>query len=241
MTLPTVQDLYAVSAVTWPAAQVSRTGPWTIRSGLGGGSRVSAATAEAPFDVDDLSAAITAMTALRQHALFMVRNGEVALDLMLAAQGYAIKDPVNLYVVPLAALTTERPSPVTSFQVWPPLASQVEIWAAGGIGAARLAVMDRAPMPKTTLLGRVGDRPAGTVYIGVHAGIAMVHALEILPAFRRQGLAGYLTRAAGFWAADNGATHLALIVTQANAAANTLYTSLGMTLVGQYHYRIRPE
>lgn len=241
MTLPTVQTLYGVTGATWPAASVARVGPWTIRAGRGGGSRVSAATAEGPFSVDDLAAAQAAMTALGQPSQFMIRAGEAALDTLLAGQGYSIKDPVNLYAAPVAALTTHRPPPVTSFQVWPPLAAQAEIWTAGGIGPARLAVMDRAPQPKTTLLGRIGERPAGTVYIGIHAGIAMIHALEILPAYRRRGLARHLMHAAGFWAADHAATHLSLIVTQANAGANALYASLGLTLVGQYHYRILPE
>ncbi len=241
MTLPTVQTLYGVTAATWPAASAARVGPWTIRAGLGGGSRVSAATAEGPFTADDLPAAQAAMTALGQPSQFMIRSGDGALDDLLSAQGYIVKDPVNLYAAPVSALTTLRPPPVTSFQIWPPLAAQAEIWAAGGIGPARLAVMERAPEPKTTLLGRVGDRPAGTVYIGIHAGTAMIHGLEILPAYRRRGLARHLMHAAGFWAADHAATHLSLIVTRANTAANALYASLGLTLVGQYHYRILPE
>jgi ribosomal protein S18 acetylase RimI-like enzyme len=43
---------------------------------------------------------------------------------------------------------------------------------------------------------------------------------------------------AATWAGRNGATHLALAVTRANAGANALYSSLGMEVVGQYHYRM---
>jgi len=39
------------------------------------------------------------------------------------------------------------------------------------------------------------------------------------------------------WAARHDASHISAVCTQANAAANGLYTSLGMALVGQYHYR----
>jgi ribosomal protein S18 acetylase RimI-like enzyme len=101
--------------------------------------------------------------------------------------------------------------------------------------------MERARDPKTTLLGRQNDQPAGTVFVGIAADCAMIHALEISSAHRRQGLARYLTRAAAFWAEDNGADYLTLVTTQANIGANALYSSLGMTLVGHYHYRILPE
>ena len=146
-----------------------------------------------------------------------------------------------MYAAPAAQIATERPPPVTSFEVWPPLAVQVEIWATGGISQGRLDVMERARAPKTTLLGRANDRPAGTVFVGVAGDCAMIHALEIGHAHRRQGLARHLTRAAAFWALDAGATYLTLVTTQANDGANALYTSLGMTLVGHYHYRILTE
>ena len=69
----------------------------------------------------------------------------------------------------------------------------------------------------------------------------MIHALEIAVEYRRRGLARHLTQAAAFWAQDQGANYLTLVTTQANAGANALYSSLGMTLVGQYHYRTLPE
>ena len=202
---------------------------------------MSAATAEAPFERPDITEAELAMREVGQKPLFMIREGEDRLDEALAARGYVIKDPVNLYAAPVAEIATERPPPVTAFTVWPPLAAQAEIWAAGGIGPGRLDVMDRAWQPKTTILGRINDRPAGTVFVGIAADCAMIHALEIAKEHRRQGLAAHLTRAVAFWAQAQGADYLTLVTTQANAGANALYTSLGMTLVGQYHYRTLPE
>jgi GNAT superfamily N-acetyltransferase len=46
-------------------------------------------------------------------------------------------------------------------------------------------------------------------------------------------------RAAARWAARQGAAELALLVTRKNVPANALYTSLGMSVVGSYHYRIK--
>ena len=47
-------------------------------------------------------------------------------------------------------------------------------------------------------------------------------------------------RPAACWAEAEGATTLALAVTTRNAAARALYASLGMAVVGQYHYRMKP-
>ena len=241
MSLPNAQKLYAIIDGTWPTSAKQALGPWTIRLDGSGSSRVSAATAEQPVTETDIAPAAEAMIEAGQTPLFMIREGDDALDDMLAAKGYVIKDPVNMYAAPARDIATERPPPVTSFEVWPPLAAQAEIWAAGGISQGRLDVMDRARQPKTTLLGRVNDRPAGTVFVGVAANCAMIHALEIAAAHRRQGLARHMTRAAAFWTLDAGADYLTLVTTRDNEGANALYSSLGMTLVGQYHYRILTE
>ncbi len=241
MNVLTVSSLYDVIANTWPAASTVSLGPWIIRDGANGGSRVSCATVQGNFSIADLPAAEAAMIALKQRPLFMIRDTDHDLDEMLAQQGYEIKDPVNIYVAEAADLAHVAPPPVTVFDVWPPLASQRDIWAAGGIGAGRLAVMNRAPHPKTTFLGRANDCPAGTMFVGGSKGCAMIHALEIAEDHRRKGLARYMTIAAAFWASSNGLKKLALVTTQANEAANRLYTSLGMQVVGKYHYRIMPK
>lgn len=241
MVLPDARQLYAVIDGSWPASVKQAVGPWTIRLDGQGGSRVSAATAEQPVTPADLPAAEDAMRDVGQTPLFMIREDDDALDALLDARGYIIKDPVNMYAAPVSAIATQRPPPVTTFEVWPPLAAQVEIWAAGGIGAGRLAVMGRARHPKTTIFGRANDRPAGTGFIGTAGNCAMIHALEIAVPDRRQGLARHMTQAAAFWAQAQGLAFLTLVTTQANIGANALYSSLGMALVGQYHYRTLPE
>jgi N-acetylglutamate synthase len=232
--------IYEVLEGTWPAAAVHRVGPWTIREGQGGGSRVSAATANAVVTAGDLLTAEQAMTALGQPPLFMIRDTDDALDVLLTDVGYQIKDPVLAYAAPVTNLAAHGLPPKTAFQAWPPLAIQAEIWATGSIGPERLAIMDRVLRPKASFLGRMQDQPAGCVFVACHGTQAMVHALEILPPFRCQGLARHLLIAAARWAQGQGMLELSLVVTRANVAANALYASLGMGVVGQYHYRIRP-
>lgn len=241
MTLPDADTLFSVIDATWPAAAKQQVGPWTIRKGDGGGSRVSAASTSADVSAADLTMAEDAMTTLAQPRLFMVRDGQDTLDSMLENAGYTVRDQTVLYAARTADIATNRPPPVTSFEVWPPLQVQLDIWESGGIGPARIAVMHRAPHPKTTLLGRLNDKPAGTAYVGMAHDCAMIHALEVAQDARRQGHARHLTRAAAFWAAKQGATYTTLVTTRANLAANALYTSLGFHCVGHYHYRIKQD
>ncbi|MES0825756.1 GNAT family N-acetyltransferase [Ruegeria sp. SCP11] len=222
---------------TWPAAGYEQLGPFRLRQGQGGGSRVSAASALGPVTEADIDAAEVAMRAMGQKRIFCLRPGDEALDAQLAARGYEVLDPVNIYMCPVDHLT-DLPIPrVTVFTTWEPLAIMREIWAQGGVGPARVAVMERATGPKIGLLLRNNDQPAGAGFVAIQDGVAMVHALEILPDHRRQGLGNWAMRAAAFWARDNGAQTLSVICTKANDGANGLYHALGMEIVGEYHYR----
>ena len=80
--------LYEVSDATWPAARKWDDGPWTLRDGAGGGKRASAATARGDVTDQDIPKAEAAMKAMGQRSLFMIREGDDALDAMLAARGY---------------------------------------------------------------------------------------------------------------------------------------------------------
>ncbi len=238
---PQATKLLEVVEATWPCATQRKVGPCTIRDGQGGGKRVSAATVEGPVTDDDLAAAECAMADLGQPSLFMIRPGEDTFDAMLEARGYAVVDPVDIFVIPLAELDLPAPHRLGAIPSWPPLAIQRELWGRGGIGPARIAVMERACAPKSSFLSRRDDRPAGTVFAAIHDGIAMVHALEVLPEHRRRGVGRALMAGVKKWAERHGATQIALVVTTANTSAQALYSSLGMVPVGQYHYRMKME
>lgn len=239
--MPDAKTLYAVTEATWPPARTWHAGPWTLRDGAGGGKRVSAATADGTITQDNLAQAEAAMRAIGQTPLFMIRDGDAALDTLLANQGYRIIDPVNLYLGPVDPLIEDPPARATAYAIWEPLEIQRDIWAEGGIGPARVAVMQRAKGPKTAILTRNGQHPAGVAFAAIQDGIAMMHALEVREVDRLTGQGRNATKQAALWAAQNGARYLAALCTKANTGANALYASLGMTCVGQYHYRIKEE
>lgn len=230
--------LRAAMARGWPPVATAEAGGFVIQQGGGGGSRVSAALWQGSRM--DIHAAAAAMRAAGQVPLFSVEQSDTALDAALAADGYTVEDETVFLIGPVDGIGAEPPKPVSAFTLWPPLAIQRDLWAAGGIGPSRRAVMARAEGPKTTLLGRVQDRAAGVGYVAVAEGVGFVHALHILPAFRRLGLARNMMRAAARWAGAQGAERLALAVRRDNAAAISLYASMGMREAGGYHYRRAP-
>lgn len=238
--MPDAQKLYAVTEATWPPLRRWQQGSWVLRDGAGGGKRVSAATADGPVTDTDIAQAEAAMQARSQRPLFMIREGDGVLDAALAARGYDMIDEVVLYAAPVGNLSDKAVPRVTCFCIWEPLAIMAEIWAKGGIGPARLAVMARA-RTKTGILSRWNEKPAGVAFVAVHDGVAMVHAVEVLAHQRKQGVAEWMMRAAAFWAAQHGAAHLAVLCVKDNKPANAFYTKLGFNRIGTYHYRQYPK
>lgn len=231
--------LFAAVDATWPAARLVHDGPWTLREGAGGGKRVSAATANAQVTDADIIVAEAAMRTMGQAPLFMIRPQDEALDAALQASGYTVVDPVVMLTCPLSRLTDRPIPPVTTFEIWEPLAIMAEIWAQGGVGPERLNVMRRATH-KTAVLARWNQKPAGTGFVAVDGAIAMVHAVEVLPAQRRQGVAQWIMRQAAFWAASQGAEMMAVLCVKTNDAALQLYSGLGFEPATTYHYRRYP-
>ena len=213
---------------TWPPAGVRHAGPWRLRDGAGGGKRVSSAVADGPVAPEDVAAA---------GGLVMLRPQDAAVARMLDAAGWRTVDPTVLMAGDAARIAAPDEA---VYDADAPLAAQTDLWAAGGIGPARLAVMDRVTGPKSYLLGRDGDRVAAAGFVACDGGIAMLHALEVAPEARRRGLGARMTRAAAHWATGQGATILALAVTEANAPARSLYAALGLVEVGRYAYRQAP-
>jgi ribosomal protein S18 acetylase RimI-like enzyme len=226
--------LAEVMESTWPPASHRSLGSFLLRDGAGGGKRVSAASCEGDFAKADLDAVETAMA----EPLMLIRETDATLDAALDARGWRVVDPVVAYAAPVATLTADLP-PLATFAHWPPLEIARALWAEGGIGPARIAVMDRVQGPKAALLARTGDRPSGVAFVACHGTDAMLHALEVHPDQRRKGTGQSLLHAAANWAASEGATRLSLVVTRQNVAARALYDRLGMRVVGQYHYRMK--
>ncbi len=229
MSLPDIHALYAATDTTWPSASISEIGGWIIKDGAGGGKRVSAAIQIDP--TANIETAETAMRTIGQDQLFQIRTGEEQLDSRLQERGYQLFDPVVLLVAPVADLQKLNCDQLTTT----PNADMIKIWADGGIGPSRLNVMARANCPKAYIHF---DNKA-VAYAAIHNGICMAHAVEVSEDHRRQGLGKQIMHRVADWANLQGAEFLAVITVIENIAARTLYKNLGMSEVGNYHYRIK--
>jgi len=235
MKAPTSQQLFDAVDATWSAKQFINHAGWIIRKGMGGGQRVSAATLEAPLMDVDITKAEHQMQALGQKALFMVRDSDVDLDNVLEQAGYEIVDPVVVLASPVNDLLTHQHiDHAVDLHDTPNLDAQT-LWADGGIGPERLAIMDRVSGPKTI----IQTKNCGVAFAAVHKDIAMVHAVEVSKNHRRKGVANALMYKAALWAQDQNCNWLAVLTVAANIPARRLYETLGMKKAAAYHYRFK--
>jgi ribosomal protein S18 acetylase RimI-like enzyme len=240
---PSPARMLAAMDATWPAPESARFGAWIVRRGFGGGSRVSAIRPLGDPGMD-LSAAVDAAAAIQrgwgQTPLAQIGPDDATLDALLAARDWAEEDHTVLLAAPVATLAERPEARLMAVRVRAPLAALDELWAAGGIGPARRAVMDAAPAPKDALMLRFDDRAAAALFVAAHCDAAMLHALHVAPAFRRRGVGRAAALAAADWAAEHGCAWLGLGVTSRNVAARALYAGLGFAEVCGYRYRRAP-
>lgn len=230
-------DIARAFETTWPAAEYMRVGGFEVGRGKGGGGRVSSVRAvEHDWDAGDIARTEAVQRGWGERPMFRVADDDTALAEVLAGQGYRHGTPTAILAADCATLLAEPIPPMLAFPLWPPLAMQRDIWSAGNISAARQEVMQRVDLPKTALLGRMQDRAVGAAFVALDGPVAMIHAIEVVPALRRQGMAGWLIRAAAEWAQEGGAHRLALAVSRANTAARAAYDRLGFAELGGYGY-----
>lgn len=226
---------------TWPAGQTLDSGGLCTGRGHGAGGRVSSTFARsADWDDAAIAEAEAAHQDWAQPPMFRVSDTDDRLTAALIARGYRPETPTAIMVADIVTLASEVPR-MTTFSIWPPLEIQNELWARGNIGPARQAVMQRVTGPKSAILGRLQDRAAGSAFIATDGDVAMLHAVEVLPEFRRMGLAGYMVHKAAQWAAQQNAVCMALAVGRANTGAIAAYDQLGFREVSGYSYFVRPQ
>ena len=146
----------------------------------------------------------------------------------LAARGYALRDPTLLLAAPVSGLAS--PPGLDAIPCDRPLAAMAAIWAAGGIGPARLAVMARAPAPPPiSSAASATARPARASWRS-HGDTAMLHALEVSPAARRRGLGAADDPGRGRLGARRGAPPRSRSRSPAPMPRRSrLYAALGLT------------
>lgn len=227
---PCIKTLYETIDYTWPSVSSQVKQGWLVKNGLGGGKRVSATLQLDPQA--NIKSAEKMMKALGQDCLFMIRKNDSVLDHTLDKLGYNLIDPVIIFCSPTRLVDKSYDK---KFYATPNTVMK-RIWLNGGISSARLDIMERTKVPKTYILI---DNKA-VAFVAIHKDIAMVHALEVLKEYRREGLAKRIMHKVNIWASINGAKFLSVITVKDNIPAKNLYHNIGMSEVGYYHYRLKP-
>ena len=238
MTFKSRSSIFETIDLTWPAEEFVELPKWKLRKSKNNGKRASAATAIGKSSIPDIKFVENILAEWCQDKLFMIKAGENSLDEALEKRGYCIVDPTNIWSISSEALSIQQIPPVTAFSIFPPLAIQKEIWTANGIDASRIKIMDRVKTPKTTIFGRINAKPAASAFVAVANKIAMVHALIVDHKCQRQGMGTFVMQKVGAWAHQQGAESVAVLCTKQNQSANNFYKTLGMRVIGEYHYRL---
>ena len=238
MILKNNSSIFETIDLTWPAEEFVELPKWKLRKSKNNGKRASAATAIGKSSIPDIKFVENILAEWCQDKLFMIKAGENSLDEALEKRGYCIVDPTNIWSISAEALSAQQIPFVTAFSIFPPLAIQREIWKTNGIDASRIEIMNRVKKPRTTIFGRTNAKPAASAFVAVANKIAMVHALIVDHKCRRQGMGKFVMQKAGAWARQQGAESVAVLCTKQNQSANNFYKTLGMRVIGEYHYRL---
>lgn len=221
---------------SWPAAEYRDVGGFRIGRGLGAGGRVSSARPLQGWTPRGIQDAIATHREWDQPALFRAMQDDLPVKQALRDAGLVPTKPTAILEASTAMLADADLPYLSTIPSWPPLAIQREIWAAGSISAARQDTMQRVALSKMSLLGRTKDWPVAAAFLAWTDDVAMIHALEVAPNARRQGMGEWLVRGAAQIARQAGASRLGLAVTLENTGAVGLYRKLGFTTVGVYDY-----
>ena len=246
-TAAAVIALELAADAAWPAPVRGKLGDWLLRSADGWTGRANSAL---PIGDPDrpLEAAIDAIEA------WYAERGQPAL----------VNTPLPL-AAPVGAALDDRgwtARPLTLLQTAPllPLAgagnpSGVSLAKAPGDDWLAIYEARKQSLPPAAL--HVLTAPPDVRFASLYDGDTLVAAgrgavvgeerrwlhlasVEVLPAYRRRGLARQVTAALAAWAVEIGATHAFLQVEERNAAAVALYGTMGFATHHSYLTREQP-
>ncbi|HEY6593201.1 MAG TPA: GNAT family N-acetyltransferase [Asanoa sp.] len=229
----------------WPAPDTGRLGDWLLRSAQGWTGRANSALPVGDPD-RPLEEAIDAVE--RWYG----RRGRPPLvntPLPLAAPVGAALDARGWTARPLTLLQSGPLAGLRGGSVGVTLARRPsDAWLA--VAAARKQSLPDAAWHVLTAVPQVRFAEAydGSELVAIGRGAVVgagrwlhVGLVEVVPAWRRRGLAGRMTAALAEWAAGLGATRAFLQVEERNTAAVALYGSLGLATHHSYLIRERPR
>nr|WP_238344908.1 GNAT family N-acetyltransferase [Actinopolymorpha cephalotaxi] len=248
-------DLALVAARGWPATVTERLGGWLLQAADGFTGRANSVVpaGDPGCGLDE---------ALRRVAAFYAAAGlppriqvlvGTPLEDELLARGWRPRasgkrgfDTTDVRVAPVAdVLSRTGPPAVEVTLAGEPDQAWLELYGRSGPAARKvLGGGDHVALARLTAsaAGEAGEAgEAGDDLVGIGRGVVTgrwlgLSAVEVVPAYRRRGLARSVLAALGTWGRDLGATWAYLQVAADNTGALGLYDRLGFRLDHQYRY-----
>jgi ribosomal protein S18 acetylase RimI-like enzyme len=245
----TIDELEAVAAKGWRAADEAPLGQWLLRAARGFTGRANSALA-AGDPGTPLADAVTGVrrwyAARNLPAMVAVpyplgRPGESPVDRFLNRQRWSLR-PGPAVVMTARAADVAGTGPAERVDLHPePGQAWLDLYHYRGQKLPPIArqLLTSAPFQAFASIRR-GREVVAIGRVAVADGWGGLTAVEVHPGHRRTGLATAITAALAGAAADRGAARLYLQVEEHNAAARALYARSGFTDHHGYHYRIAP-
>lgn len=252
--MQTIIELERAAAAHWRGTEEQRLGDWLLRAAEGFTGRANSALplGDPGLPLDEALAAVTDWYRARGLPPMIVVPAALdteptALDNHLSERRWATRPGPAFVMVadlPLAGrlqdgLPVGREVRVTS--------EPGDAWAAmyHYRGQAHLPAIARKVLTSAAAQSFVsidtGDDVLAIARLSVADGWAGITAVEVNPAYRRQGLGAAITAAACQEAERHGITRVFLQVEVTNAPARALYERLGFGYSHRYHYRVAPS
>ncbi len=247
-----IDDIERAAALHWQAPDTERLGEWLLRAAAGFTGRANSAlpAGDPGRPLPEAVAAVADWYRRRGLPPMIVVPGVLLpgapphpVETYLTERKWVLRPgPALVMVADAEDVTGASPAPGADFRLeQEPDAAWLALYRYRG---QRLPPMARtllmsAPWQAFGSIRRDG-RPVAVGRISIAAGWAMITAVEVSPAARRQGLGGAITRALTAAAARQGVRRIMLQVEEGNAPARALYARCGFAYSHRYHYRMAP-
>ncbi|MQA16194.1 MAG: GNAT family N-acetyltransferase [Pseudonocardiaceae bacterium] len=238
-----VAALERVCARAWPAPVTRPLGEWLLRAAGGFTGRANSALviADPGLPVPDALAAVVHFAAAHGVAPLAQVAQTTPWEAAVRRAGWVVDEshPVSVRVARLPDIPAGSRAEAAIEIADAPTSEWWRLVA----GTARPSETQRAVLGSGLVgfgLARIDGEVVGAVRAALVDEWVHLARLTIGQAWRRRGLGRALTVAAAGWAAQHGARHAVLQVSQDDAAADRLYSGLGFTEHHRYRYWAPP-
>ncbi len=246
-----IRRLEALGAEAWPASEVQHLDGWQLGLSVGVSRRANSLLPLGPLTGRGLDDAIDEVEwRYASHGLtpcFKMTGAALPAELgaALDRRRYSIEQHSQVLTADAAAVAAQEDGSHGVHMLDAPEAHwAATCWPPGGDGneaAGRFAIAKRLPEPRVFALAELGGAAGGAGLAVAQGDWACLAAINVLPDFRRRGLAKAIVTALAAWAVEREVRRLYLQVKVSNAPARRLYDQLGFHFAYAYHYRMPPR